>query len=313
MTSSEVNGESESTSGAFNQQFQIGWDYRSIPGFSEGAWQTLNYNGLGSDGENKTPPVWQDFGKIRLNSSADKAWYLPEALVAGEHMTILEQNDKLVLNATDYVDSISGDGVFIMATIMPSDDETNNSTSGEIGSKTAKQVAISLNLNLEGSNGITTSLEGNTWTIAYDGTPSGVTPSQTAAYDYEGAFKIKILSSGSDTAEVKIIDSTNTNIAGPVFYTQTEALNVQTKTLNVSGLDSAPRYIHCVVSYDPGSKEYSAEIVDSNSLIYSRASIVSTSANYFEFLIGAVFKADGKIKTAQHFNGLKYDIWKQAW
>lgn len=58
MTSAEVDGESESTSGAFNQQFQIGWDFRSIPGFSEGSWQTLNYNGLGSYGENKTPPVW---------------------------------------------------------------------------------------------------------------------------------------------------------------------------------------------------------------------------------------------------------------
>lgn len=314
MTSSEVDGDSESTSGAFNQQFQIGWDFRSIPGFSESSWQTLNYNGLGSDSENKKPPVWQDYGKLRLNSASDKAWYLPEVLAAGEHMSIVQQNDKLVLNATDYVDSISGDGVFIMATIMPSDDETNNSTSGATGSKTAKQVAISLNLNIEGASGITTSLEGNTWTIAYDGNTSGVTPSEpTTAYEYEGAFKIQIVNSSSSSAEVKIIDSTNTDIAGPVFYTQSQVLNVPKKTLNVSGLDSAPRYIHCVVIYDPDGDDYSAEIVDSNSLVYSRASIISTSANYFEFLIGAVFKADGKIKTAQHFNGLKYDIWKQAW
>lgn len=148
-----------------------------IPGFDQSKYLTLNFNGLNQDSD----PVWEEYGKLRLDSDTQTSYFLPDIVQAGQHMKIQSSGDKLVFNAIDYVQSITGDQ-FITATELPPEKGENDQE------LTAKKYQLTLNLNIEGQNGINVTKSENTYTVSYTG--SGGEPGTTVA-EYNGPFKIQ--------------------------------------------------------------------------------------------------------------------------
>lgn len=130
------------------------WRFDNIPGFDEKKWLTLNFNGLNQDSD----PIWEQYGKVRLDSESEQAKFLPQVLAAGDHIRIDNNGNTLTFNAIDYVEQINGD-TFIQAT--------------ETAVNSGKKYDLKFNMNLVGENGITVTQNENTYTISYNGQGGG--------------------------------------------------------------------------------------------------------------------------------------------
>lgn len=274
------------------------WRFDLIPGFDQSQYLTLNFNGLNLDSD----PVWEEYGKLRLDSETQNSYFLPDIVQAGQHMKIQSSDDKLVFNAIDYVQSITGDQ-FITATELSPEE-------GENGQElTAKKYQLTLNLNIEGQNGINVTKSENTYTVSYTG---GGGSGTTEATEYNGAFKIVLINSST----IQIVDQLTWNgssyaYAGTVQYQRWQTTKLQPTTLTIS--PTGNQFIFLIVKYDVSSKEYSYEYA-----ILTRPNENFGSSvygdNFEAVLIGAVFTdKNGVRKVQQHFQGLILELWKITW
>lgn len=273
------------------------WRFDLIPGFDQSKYLTLNFNGLNQDSD----PVWEEYGKLRLDSETQNSYFLPDIVQAGQHMNITKTENNLIFNSIDYVQSITGDQ-FITATELPPEE-------GENGQElTAKKYQLNLNLNIEGQNGINVTKSENTYTVSYTGGGG----SGTTAAQYNGAFKIVLLNSST----IQIVDQLTWNgssyaYAGTVQYQRWQTTKLQPTTLTISPTNN--QFVFLIVKYDVTSKEYSYEYAITTRPNESFGSSVYGD-NFEAVLIGAVFTdKNGVRKVQQHFQGLILELWKITW
>ena len=218
-------------------------------------------------------------------------------------MKIQSSDDKLVFSAIDYVQSITGDQ-FITATELPPEKGENDQE------LTAKKYQLTLNLNIEGKNGINVTKSENTYTVSYTG--GGGDPGTTVAAEYNGAFKIVLINSST----IQIVDQLTWNgssyaYAGTVQYQRWSTTKLQPTTLTISSTGN--QFVFLIVKYDVSSKKYSYEYAITT-LANENFSSSDYGDNFEAVLIGAVFTdKNGVRKVQQHFQGLILELWKITW